>query len=194
MLSGVEQARSIHAGGLLGDSARLREMKPLFLFIFFVAVLASGADIEPPGYSPDLYPVVQRAVAEIYRGMWGRETNPPKRFVMEALSLFHFQRIDLNRDGQEEVIATTAELPNTPNGDIFVFKRGPRGWTTIGAFDGYGGYSVTDAFVGGYRTIRTKHADDPATYASFHVATYTFRRDRYEASTAKERARDASRN
>jgi hypothetical protein len=136
---------------------------------------------------------MRRAVAQVYRGMWGREPQPPDHVVQQVLSTFHFQRIDLNRDGQDEVIATTAELPRTPNGNIFIFARRNGSWTIIGDFDGYGGYTVTDEFVGGYRTIRTKHADPP-TFDSFHVATYIFRRDRYEASTPKERARDASRN
>lgn len=187
------------AGALRGEhrmAARcLCEMKSLVLLVCLAASTAGAAEKEPSGYSADLYPVVRHAVAQVCRGMWGSEPEPPKSFVMDTLSMFRFQRVDLDGDGQEEVIATTARLPEVPNGDIFVFQRGKPGWETIGAFDGYGGYVVTDEIVNGYRTIRTRHLDDPSSpTVSSHPVTYIYRAGRFEASKAEERLRDASRN
>ena len=133
---------------------------------------------------------MRTVVQQVCKGLWGPETEPPDWFVSEVLPAFKFERIDLNNDGIQEVIATTGG--EKANGDIFIFQRKQGGWSIIGNFDGYGGYTVTNDAVHGYRTIRTQHFSIPD-FKTLYLVIYTFQNGDYKASTFRERVRDRSR-
>lgn len=160
------------------------------VFLLFIADIAVGKPAKPKDYSSDLFPIMRTVVKQVCNGTWGREVEPPDWFVSDALDMFHFQRIDLDSDGVQEVITTTGGPKS--DGDIFIFKREKDGWSIIGNFDGYGGYTVTNDIADGYRTIRTQHFDTPE-FKTLRVVTYTFQGGRYQASTFRERVRDRSR-
>lgn len=122
-------------------------MRQVYLFIWiscFGLPLPSGArDIK---FVPELTEAMRHAVMIDWQtdSAWlpedpkaRRPSNPSDEFVKKVVEKCTFEAVDLNGDGQDEIIVNNFYAPGaTGNATCHIFQKQARGWTPIGFLGG----------------------------------------------------------